>query len=109
MLANATDPERAEDVRPEFIDTVRALQPIDAMILEALAEVEIGRTVGQSEIVAHLKRRETAAIVSLEHLQQLKCATVRAGGVQYSLTIYGRELMTALRPRPTPGDIRLPL
>jgi hypothetical protein len=98
LLANAMDPLRADDVRPEFIETTRQLQPIDAIVLDVLHANGSDNNIQRAELMARVKRRATAVTVSLEHLTRLNCLTAHSGGSYFGLTPYGQELMIALKP-----------
>jgi hypothetical protein len=97
LLANAMDPARTNDVRPEFIVTTRQLQPIDAVILEFVNRGS-GKNITQQDIIENTLRRPYAIVISLEHLSNLNCLKPNTGGNYYALTPYGRELMIALSP-----------
>lgn len=96
LLANAMDPARADDVRPEFVDTLKKLQPIDAFILAEMGKESKGFSDG--ELIGLSKRRQSAALVSLDHLKGLKCLQQSPSNGYYSLTSYGHELVAALKP-----------
>jgi hypothetical protein len=99
LLANAMNPDFTDDVRPEFIETVKALQPFDAKILVLVPE--LSEPTGQyqdkarySEVVKRFPgQRPTAIRLSIDHLVQLGCIANAAGLV--NLTAYGTELLNA--------------
>jgi hypothetical protein len=97
LLANAMDPKRSENVRPEFIETLRQLQPIDARILD---EGVIAKSKKENIVVAKLHEamnlRYTAVSVSLANLEKLGCIRRISGGNYAVLTEYGAELMIAV-------------
>jgi hypothetical protein len=91
LLANAMDPNRSSNVRPEFIETLRALQPIDAEILVLLESKPTGEEwVGPSQV----ERRISAVKVSFDRLVSLRCATGSDSAIK--ITDYGTELMFGL-------------
>ncbi|MHC2437673.1 Abi-alpha family protein [Bradyrhizobium sp. USDA 4451] len=100
LLANAMDEHFARDVRPEFIQVVSQLQPIDAMILNTIKQnhMEPSRRVfGSNHICEALENyRPTAIEVSLEHLRKLGCLGSHAQGTVISN--FGIEFMTACDP-----------
>lgn len=95
LLANAMDPQRAANVRPEFIQTVRQLQPLDAKILIIMKALPEGQWLSTVTITGH---RASAVKVSVAHLLSLNCATPGSGGTLLRPTDYGTELMFALEP-----------
>lgn len=100
LLANAMDPERAGNVRPEFIETVRQLQLIDVQIL-VIAHDHLRSTkqaVNETDVVGRAKARDTAARVSIEHLVKLGCIVLVGGGQFLNLSDYAHELMIAVAP-----------
>jgi hypothetical protein len=100
LLANAMDPARAGNIRPEFIETVRQLQPIDVKILITTHHHlrNTKQAVKETEAVERAKVRDTAARVSIQHLYKLGCI-VRVGGGQFlGLSDYAHELMIAVAP-----------
>lgn len=101
LLANAMDPARADNVRPEFIDTVRRLQPIDAKILSIVGETMVGSNpnllqVGQ--LADRAKLRDSAVAVSVAHLESWYCVRRTGGNSLIGLTDFGKEFMTAAAP-----------
>jgi hypothetical protein len=97
LLAAAMDPARASQVRQRFIETVKAMDPLDALLLRRVVagSASIGRSqfgnvgnalggVGEDEIA-----------VSVEHLVDLNCMLRggNVGGQQYHVSPFGREFM----------------
>src|SRR5262245_48163088 len=82
LLANAMDPSRAGDVRPEFIETLKQLQTLDALLLEAARvalEVKENNVEGwlapaYAERTKH--HRKSALSLSMNHLLKLSCITM---------------------------------
>jgi hypothetical protein len=97
-LANAMDPARAENVRPEFIDTVRKLQPIDAKMLTIVEKTMEGNNLMQiPHLAAQADLRESAAGVST-HLESEHGVRRTGGQNLIALTDFGKELMIAIAP-----------
>jgi hypothetical protein len=99
LLANAMDPARSYNVRPEFIVIIRKLHPFDAKILTLLEELSTSNTLlDTSQIAERIKLRPTAVQVSVAHLLQLQCVRIVGGNQLLSLTEFGKELMIAVAP-----------
>jgi len=102
LLANAMDPDFTNDVRPAFVETVKALEPFDAKILVLVPELAelSGQYQGKarySEVVSRLPgKRPTTIQLSIDHLVRLGCIA-NAGGL-INLTAYGTELLNACDP-----------
>lgn len=94
LLANAMDPARCDDVRPEFIATLQRLQPIDALTLRTC--LRAGASLSTIETV-HLdmngKARESQVVISLKTLVSEGCMQNRQG--YYEITAFGEELLHA--------------
>ncbi|MGY3341279.1 hypothetical protein ACVWZ4_007472 [Bradyrhizobium sp. USDA 4472] len=97
LLANAMDSRFAGDVRPEFIEIVKQLQPIDAVVLEFARGryIEPSRRIfNNKDAFEALKNyRSTAIEVSLENMQRLKCIRSHSQGLL--LSTFGFEFMSA--------------
>jgi len=100
LLANAMDEKFASDVRPEFIQTVKQLQPIDALILKTIMQRHnepSNRVFGSNHIYDALEGYRPSAIeVSLENLRKLGCVGSHSQGMVMSH--FGMEFMTACDP-----------
>jgi hypothetical protein len=96
LLANAMDPSRSENVRPEFITLIQKLEPLDARVLDYLHTKPRDLNIQKHEAHSVLKCRPTAAIVSLDHLAELRCIRVVGQGHIVALTELGEELMVAV-------------
>ena len=111
LFANAMDPKKDVSLRNIFTETLKQLEPMDALVLNAFVKVS-ERTDGGSfegnalfeEVV--LRRGQVA--LSLQNLENLGCITRRAIGKrfattpylgdQFSLTPLGDELHIACQP-----------
>jgi hypothetical protein len=97
LLANSMDPSRSENVRPEFINLIQKLEPLDAHMLEYLyTNRGTSNNVAKHEVYSVLDSRPTAAVVSVDHLADLKCIRLVGGGHVIALTELGVELMVAV-------------
>lgn len=104
LLANAMDPARRDDVRPEFIQTLGKFHPVDALVLR---ELKHDRLVREGELAGALNIRESSVVVSLETLESLRCVAVtRSVDAQishYRISRFGIELLRALSPDTAPN------
>ena len=100
LLANAMDTKFASDVRPEFIQTVKQLQPIDVLIRKEIVLRHMepsSRVFGSNHIYEVLKGYRPSAIeISLEHLRKLGCLGSHSQGMVMSH--FGMEFMIACDP-----------
>jgi hypothetical protein len=96
LLANSIDPSRSENVRPEFINLIQKLEPLDARLLECLSTKARELQLGKHDVYSMLDCRMTAAVVSVDHLVDLKCIRLVGGGHILALTEIGIELMVAV-------------
>lgn len=97
LAANAMDPNH-DEVRPEFVATVRKWQPIDIRVMSFAKDRRGTNTPYFSAHDMHLvasELRETAIQLSIDHLMELKCIrhNLQNG---YVLTAYGSEIMLAV-------------
>ncbi len=107
LLANAMDPNNNNTLRQIFIETLKKLDPLDALVFQQLAQT-LQQLQGQKygaispeDLVPIVKMRKTQIEMSLENLKSLNCI---GGGktrpeASYSdgivLTALGRELYLA--------------
>ncbi|WOH78268.1 Abi-alpha family protein [Bradyrhizobium sp. BEA-2-5] len=101
LLANALDPGRAHDVRPEFIETLKKLHPLDAAILQRTNNEEEG-SIGDFDTAGALGVRVSAVRASFNFLYEIKCGEKFSGshpnGASFGLSPFGQEFMIALNP-----------
>lgn len=94
LAANAMDPNH-DDVRPEYVETVRKWQPIDIRVMN-FAVARRGSNnpyfTGGGDMPSE---RSTAAEQSILHLMELNCIRHNAAN-GYILTAYGAEIMRAV-------------
>ncbi|MGJ5045726.1 hypothetical protein ACQR09_01590 [Bradyrhizobium oligotrophicum] len=97
LAANAMDPNH-DDIRPEYVETVRRWQPIELRIMRFGADRRgTDRPFFSIDDVLNAAGdlRRSAIDTSLDHLIELKCVRrdLRSG---YILTSYGIEIMRAV-------------
>lgn len=96
LAANAMDPNH-DDVRPEFVETVRKWQPIDVRVMNFAAERRSTNTPYFSSGDVHQPDLRANAIqLSIDHLTELNCLRHQQMN-GYLITAYGSEIMLALR------------
>ena len=104
LAVNAIDPKVGDDVRPEFIETVRKWQPLDLLVVRFACS-------RRKTSEPYFKRRDvlnsihgsrgSAIQLSLDHLISLNCIQNRsANGL--IVTAYGEEIIRAVSERPDP-------
>jgi hypothetical protein len=103
LLANAIDPARAEDVRPEFIQALKQMHPLDALVLEKAKEIiqdPNNTVINPVEMAGIFAIRVSRVEVSLDNLAQIKCLASQgeAHGKRYRLVGFGIEFLLACRP-----------
>jgi hypothetical protein len=98
LLAAAMDPARRRQVRREFIETVRQMEPIDALVLMKLSENAASYTQNPRDTFAALFKTTSDELeVSITHLGKLGLVASSGAGSQAALTVTGRTLTRALR------------
>jgi Abortive infection alpha len=95
LLANAMDPARRDDVRPEFIRTLKELHPIDALVLHWLGENRDKGWLSVEVINSEFVIRKSSLIVTLENLRRVGCAQI--SGQSYAASDFGQEFLMAVR------------
>jgi hypothetical protein len=100
LLANAMDPVRADDIRPDYIETLKRFHPRDAVILEKINETGGPLSPNARDFFQQfLKISQDAVLVSIETLVREKCLGHPPNEIiQPYMTPYGRELLNACRP-----------
>ncbi|WP_407184897.1 Abi-alpha family protein [Bradyrhizobium centrosematis] len=99
LLANAMDPAYSSDVRPEFIQTLRNLQPIDILVLRKAMELRdtpnptFHEPRLRDEMPGH---RQSSLSISINHLEAQGCLRTHPQG--YIVSAFGQELLIACDP-----------
>lgn len=99
LLAAAADPSRSKSFRQSFIETVKRLDPIDALLLKAVwEETKAGESsnVSTDRIKFRIKSNQDEIEVSRDHLASLGLCGNGALGDSIVLKPRGREFMRAL-------------
>lgn len=95
LAANAMDPNH-DDVRPEFVETVRKWQPIDVRVMNFAIDRRSTDTPYFSAGDLHQPDlRENAIQLSIGHLLELKCIRHNPSH-GYLISAYGSEIMLAV-------------
>jgi RIO-like serine/threonine protein kinase len=94
------DPARADFVRPEFVEAVRKLQPVDVRILGVVQKTlaDSSTMMQVDRIAEQTKLRPSAAEVSVSHLEALNLVRKTTGSHLIALTDHAKELMVAVAP-----------
>ena len=111
LFANAMDPTKDASLRHRFIETLKQLEPIDALVLNAFVKVSEKTDGGSFEgnaLFEEVVLRRGQVALSVQNLENLGCVTRRAIGKrfatdqylgdQFSLTPLGDELHIACYP-----------
>jgi abortive infection alpha-like protein len=77
LLATAMDPARRDEMRQAFVETVKQMDPMDALVLEAIRKNggEQWLPSGVQAVAASLSCSHDEVIVSFQHLAKLECIT----------------------------------
>jgi hypothetical protein len=94
LLANAMDPARRDDVRQEFIETLKTFHPSDVMVLSKMSS-DFPNDFIASDSLTTTGLRTTSIIVSLRNLSMQGCVQEHHGGDVYKIMPFGRELVRA--------------
>jgi hypothetical protein len=98
LLAAALDPSRRKRVRKSFVDTLKAFDPVDALVLRALHDEEKKGLSELKHIALALEIPEYEVQTSLEHLKMHGCVEeVRNAHMpMFRGAPYGKALLRAL-------------
>lgn len=102
LAVNAMDPKVGDDVRPEFIETVRKWQPFDLLVLQfafARRKSKFPYFKGTEVAKGIPGSRGSAVQLSVDHLISLKCIVNKSPNGMV-ITAYGEEIMRAVSERP---------
>jgi hypothetical protein len=102
LLANAMDPARQDAVRPEFVTALEKIHPIDAVVLEHMAESGTENFRLATHVAEPLGIRASSAQVSLANLETARCVkstqNPHSEEPYYRCSGFGLELLLACRP-----------
>ena len=97
LLAAAMAPSRSRAVRRSFIEIVKQMEPIDALVLQKLSEYSLNPPSIRDNFAVVFKTTNDQIDLSLHHLEKLGCVLIPPAGPSATLTATGRELTRALR------------
>lgn len=97
LLANSMDPNKDTSLQHIFIDTLKQMEPIDALILRETAGKSPKLSVDVKDLASRLNRRETLVTVSGNRLADLGIVSVikTQGGGYDIISALGMELYLA--------------
>lgn len=104
LLAAACDPARSHRYRRQFVDVVKQLEPLDAVVLRELAK-GFNYSGRQADQMANVLRRSAAEVtLSLMHLARLGCAYPENGPTEVNdlhlptlrVSTLAKELLAAI-------------
>jgi hypothetical protein len=97
LLANAMDPARRDQVRPEFIGVLKQFHPVDAAVLKAIGKLRVHGWVTIKQIHGAVELRSGSVAVSIRNLMIQDCVQQHDTG-PYAITDFGAELLLACEP-----------
>lgn len=98
LLAAALDPQRTRSVRQSFISAIKAMDPLDAQILDWIFQSGAAEKQDEHQLAQRLQVTSDEVGVSLENLHKIGCiANAPPHPSAISLTAFGRELMRVCR------------
>ena len=97
LLANAMDPGKDTSLQRVFIDALRQLEPIDALILRHVARKGLDSSLNAMKLAEQLERRDTLIAVSLNRLAEIGVVILKKTQTlgYYALSPLGMELYLA--------------
>jgi hypothetical protein len=76
LLAAAMDPNRRDAIRQSFIQTVKQIDPMDALVLKAIRDTGPEAYTTAHELERQLKCSMDEVMVSIDHLAELGCVAL---------------------------------
>ncbi len=97
LLANAMDPNKDTSLQRVFIETLKQFEPIEARVLQKIAQSEEKAALNEHQLMERLTMRETQVLVSVERLMILGVLRKRGSGDarRFTPTPLGTELYLA--------------
>jgi hypothetical protein len=92
LLANAMDPSRRDEVRQEFIETLKRFHPTDALLLKRMND-KFPTDFVPPHALSVGDLREATIVVSLRNMTMNSCT--EQSGNAYKITPFGSELVRA--------------
>jgi len=101
LAVNAMDPAFIDDVRPEFVETVKKWQPLDLRAMQFAASRRPPKPqFDLQQIEAGLTTvRLNAVAVSVDHLKNLGCLSAPTA-TSYAISPFGAEIIRAVSEHP---------
>ena len=97
LLANAMDPNKDTSLQRIFIEALKQMEPIDALVLRTMAEKAPNEALGSQDLMERIGYRETLAAVSTDRLTDLGVLREMGsmGKPHYDIAALGMELYLA--------------
>ncbi|MEJ0010612.1 MAG: Abi-alpha family protein [Alphaproteobacteria bacterium] len=99
LIAAAMDPQRAPRVRISFIETVKRMDPLDALVLQKLAQQQGNLSPNARDfLAAQLEETQEEIMLSAGNLVDCKCIGWKHNAVNspdFYISDYGRALIRA--------------
>ena len=96
LLASAADPSRNREFRIQFIEAVKGMDPVDAVVLKGSADQHLLRVGDFAEFAGAIKLREDQVAVSITNLTRLGLCEYASEGRFARISPLGRELLRAV-------------
>ncbi len=97
LLANAMDPNKDISLQRVFIETLKQFEPIEARVLQKIAQSEEKAVLNEQQLMARLTMRDTQVSVSVNRLIGLGVLRKKGSSApqRYTPTPLGTELILA--------------
>ncbi len=97
LLANAMDPNKDTSLRRVFIETLKQFEPIEALVLQKIAQSEREAGLDVLRLREALTMRDTQVFVTVDRLVDLEVLRIKGSGPAriYTPTPLGTELILA--------------
>ena len=97
LLANAMDPNKDTSLRRVFIETLKQFEPIEALVLQKIAQSEREAGLDVLRLREALTMRETQVFVTVDRLVDLEVLRIKGSGPAriFTPTPLGTELILA--------------
>ncbi len=97
LLANSMDPNKDTSLRRVFIETLKQFEPIEALVLQKIAQSEREAGLDVLRLREALTMRETQVFVTVDRLVDLEVLRIKGSGPAriYTPTPLGTELILA--------------
>ncbi len=97
LLANAMDPNKDTSLQRVFIETLKQFEPIEAFVLQKIAQSEREAGLDMLQLKTALTMRETQVFVTVDRLVDVEVLQIKGSGPAriYTPTPLGTELILA--------------